>query len=587
MQIRFAVLGTVRAWSPDGELPLGGAKQKAVLAALLLARGKPVSMERIISAVWGEEAPSAAGTSVRSYVYRLRRVFAPYCPNIVSIPGGYLLSAVREVDTWRFEELNAQAVAARDTADTAAELRLLEQALEVGAGEALVGVPGPFAQQQRELHRELLLAATERRMTCLLALGHAGQAAAELASLVIHHPLHEGMHELLMLALHQSGRQARSLEVYVQLQDRLRSELGLDPTPRLKALHLRVLRNEESLPPGMGARSRGESPEQETASIRPMQLPAPTYTFVGRSTMLERLDATVGPAPSQPIVGLLVGVPGVGKTALALRWAHRMIGSFPDGQLYADFRGSLGRDGEARSVQSVLNDFLMALGVGPDRLPPTQDAAASLYRSLLAGRRILVVLDDMAASHQVTDLIPGTPGSSALITSQTRLPQVETAYQIQPLYVRPFTDAEAREFLVRHLGVRRVENDLPATRAILELCGGIPLNLTVAIYLSHDDSGPSLRSVAARLRASRFGRAQDRALSPDRLFETSFTSPSRRVRQPLVRVSNPGDESSTAGSAAPSAADRPVAEASGPLTEPAERHFVREETCGEAGFSGN
>ncbi|MEW2043040.1 BTAD domain-containing putative transcriptional regulator, partial [Streptomyces sp. NPDC005534] len=432
--VRFAVLGPVRAWHGEQEVDVGSPQQRAVLAALLLRRGRPVMLGELLDAVWGERPPAAAVSVLRTYASRLRKALEPERDSadaprvVVSVGDGYLLKVPEgALDLDVFERRIAESRRLRADGEPALAADLLHAALAGWQGAALAGVPGPLAESEASRLDEQRLAALETRLDVDVELGRHGEVIAELLALTGRFPLREQLCRLLMLALYRSGRQAEALAAYRRTRTTLVAELGIEPGAALRDLHDRILAADPTL--GAGPSPAHEPPEQvvlseqtgttdEPASptavhpARPAQLPADLPTFAGRSAELERARALLpegGSTPASVVISAIGGMAGIGKTTLAVHWAHEIADRFSDGQLYVNLRG-FDPTGVVVTPEEAIRTFLDALGVPPMRIPAGLDAQAALYRSLLARRRVLVLLDNARDTEQVRPLLPGSPG---------------------------------------------------------------------------------------------------------------------------------------------------------------------------------
>jgi DNA-binding SARP family transcriptional activator len=489
-ELRFAVLGPVRAWLGDTELDLGARQQRAVLAALLLADGRQVSLGALVDALWGPEPPKAAVGTVRTYVSRLRHLLAASVPDgvqemIQSAADGYVLHVrPAAVDLNLFLQWTAQAREARSAGDQAQAAVFLRDALALWRGDPLAGLPGEYAESQRVRLTELRMAALEERLALDIDRGGHVAATAELQTLLAAHPLRERLSELLMLALYRAGRQADALTVFSNVRRILNEELGIDPGPALQDLHQRILQTDEGL---IGAtKHQSTAMSQRPAEqpglpmhplVQPAQLPADLPAFTGRRAELVQLNSLLDPGapfPSTVVISAIDGMAGIGKTALAVHWAHQVADQFPDGQLYVDLRG-FDPSGKVMTPGEALRCFLDALGVAPQRLPYSLEAQAGLYRSLLNGRRVLVLLDNARDVEQVRPLLPASPGCLVIVTSRQQLTGLITTHDARALTLGAFSPDEARDALARRLGDRRLAADPAALAEVIELCAGLPL----------------------------------------------------------------------------------------------------------------
>ncbi|MFS4093928.1 BTAD domain-containing putative transcriptional regulator [Streptomyces sp. AF1A] len=475
--VQFSVLGPVRLHRQGSEAGAGQPRQCAVLASLLLRAGRPVSLSKLVDDVWGDEAPPSAVGSVRTYVYRLRQALREQSDSSVSlVDGGYLLRIQPDaLDLNRFKETTARAKEARSTGDLESAAGLLTQGLEMWRGTALAGVPGPFADQQRSVLGEMRLACVEEQLACEVERGHYAEAAAELSALLVEHPLRERVCGLLMTALYGAGRQSEALTIYHTTSHLLRQRLGVSPSPELQQVHERILSGRFQLPQSAD-RPKG-APATHPPHV-PAQLPAALPSLVGREREQEQVERLAADAEASSSVAICTvgGLAGVGKTAFAITVAHRLADRFPDGQLFADLQGA-GPEAEPRDPAQVLEDFLRSLGVRVEDMPQTAQARGLMFRGLLAGRRVLVLLDNAWNTDQIKHLLPGGPGSMVLVTSRMQMHALVAAYQALPLTLMPLSQTDARSLLARRLGAARTAAEPEAVDRIIRLAGQLPLAL--------------------------------------------------------------------------------------------------------------
>jgi DNA-binding SARP family transcriptional activator len=461
--LRFQLLGPVRAWRGERQVDLGSPQQVAVACVLLMHGGRPVTTQQLIDALWGEEPPPRAMGALRTYISRLRAVIEPERPArapaavLVSVPDGYALRVPAEaVDVLAFERAVEAADESRAESDHTAAHKYLHDALALWDGVPLAGVTGPYAESTRERLEQRRLYAQELRLESELALGRAAETVAELTVLVAEHPLRESLRGLLMLALYRSGRQAEALGVYTDTRRLLIEELGVEPGPELAALHARMLDGDLELAPPAAPADPVQVP------LRPAQLPTDIADFTGRSSLVEELMEALRNADVQAVaISALAGIGGVGKTTLAVHAAHLLRGEFPDGQLYADLRGA---GASPADPGTVLGDFLRSLGVPAREIPDGTEARSALYRTLLADRRVLVMLDNARDPAQVRPLLPGTAGCSVVITSRARMAGLPG---VRPFDVDVLEEAEALDLFAAIAGAERVAAEPQAARDVL------------------------------------------------------------------------------------------------------------------------
>ncbi|MFJ2928534.1 AfsR/SARP family transcriptional regulator [Streptomyces massasporeus] len=483
--LRFSVLGPVRAWRGDEPVTTGSPQQRALLAALLLREGRTATAAELIDALWGEEPPSQALAAVRTYASRLRKVLDPggearrsggtaatATAVLVSESGGYAVRDLAEdaLDLTVAQDLATEAEKARSAGDLCHARETLRRALALWDGETLAGVPGPYAETQRVRLEEWRLQLVESRLDMDLEQGCHAEAVSELTALTAAHPLRERLRELLMLALYRSGRQAEALAVYADTRRLLADELGVDPRPGLSELQQRILQAD----PGL-AEPSSPAPEPAAVPVRPAQLPATVPDFTGRSGFVRELGDILASAEGRVMaVSALAGIGGVGKTTLAVHVAHQARAAFPDGQLYVDLQGAGAR---AAEPETVLGSFLRALGTADSAIPDSLEERAALYRSVLAGRRVLVLLDNARDAAQVRPLLPGTDGCAALVTSRVRMLDLAGAHLIDLDVMSP---DEALALFTKIVGEERVASERKAALDVVAACGFLPLAIRIA-----------------------------------------------------------------------------------------------------------
>ncbi|GAA4460154.1 BTAD domain-containing putative transcriptional regulator [Phytohabitans houttuyneae] len=485
-----------------------------MLAALLLQAGMPVSIQQLMETLWDDDAPRSAEATIRTYVYRLRRVLTPVgagTPVIRSAGAGYLADIrPEELDLATFRQLIGAAEVARRESDTVGAADLLRRGLALWNGEPLAGLPGHPMERYRANLAKLRLNALEALLAAEIDLGAYVSAGDQLASLVSEHPLDERFRRLLMLALWRSGQQAEALSVYQDARDALAAELGVDPGPQLQALHLQILRADPPVPAQRSAPEREVEPvatltlaRQRTSQATPAQLPADLPDFIGRTAELAGLDALLppgdAPAPAM-LISTIHGMAGTGKTALAVHWGHRIAGRFPDGQIYLNLRG-FHPSGVVMSPLEALRAVFDALGVDPRQLPDGLDAQAALYRSLMAGRRMLLLFDNARDADQVRPLLPGSRGCLVIVTSRHQMPSLVAIEQARPTKLCVLPDDDARAYLRSRLGTQVGAEDDAAVDNVVRLCGGLPLALSLVAARSVLNPNGSVAALAAQLTA--------------------------------------------------------------------------------------
>ncbi|MGV9267544.1 AfsR/SARP family transcriptional regulator [Kitasatospora sp. NPDC003701] len=517
--LRFAVLGPVRGWRGEEELSLGSPQQQSLLLALLFRSGRHVSGAQLIDDLWGDEPPARATGVVRTYVHRLRRVIGAQA--LTSVSGGYLFTGGGGLDTARCEALLAEARARRADGRHPEAAATLRAALALWRGEPMSGLPGPYAQRQRREWDERRLAVTESCLEAEVDGGRWAEAVAELSAAVEEHPLRERLSELLMLALFRSGRQAEALAAFRAADRRLRAELGVGAGPGLRDLHGRILAADDTLtaPTGPALLPAPAEPADPPAgpdpasTLVPAQLPASTADFTGRQAEAEALRAALREPGSVPVAAL-AGMGGVGKTALAVHVAHSLAAEFPDGQLYLDLHGA---DGRPTRPEEALAVFLRSFGVVGEAIPAGLAERSARYRSLLSGRRVLVLLDNARDAEQIRPLLPGSAGCSVLVTSRTRLGALPNA-RFAELAVLPAE--EAVTLLTRVVGAERVAAEEEAARELVRLCGQLPLAVRILAARLACRPGWTIARLLAKLTGDRY--RLDALRSGDLAVESSF-----------------------------------------------------------------
>ncbi|MFF5288087.1 AfsR/SARP family transcriptional regulator [Paractinoplanes globisporus] len=484
--IEVCVLGPLelRAGEP---VPLGGHQQQAVLAMLVAARGRVVPADRIVDQVWGGEPPASATATLQAYVSRLRRLLEPDRPPraapsiLISEAAGYALRLpTAAVDAWRFE----RDVTLSGDLPPQQALGVLREALGRWRG-----VPyEQFADEEwarAEVARlsELRRAAQERGIAAMLRIGRIGDAVPAARALADAEPLRGEAWRLLALGLWAAHRSAEALDALREHRQHLADEVGLDPEPALSTLERAILgQRTEVLDQAVGG-----------AQVRPAQLPRSLAGFAAREAELDELTRFAG------TLAVISGAGGVGKTTLAVRWAHAVADRYSDGQLYADLRG-FGPEEAPADPADVLFGFLTALGVPDHRVPPSLGERVALFRSVLAGRRMLVLLDNAADADQVRSLLPGTHGCTVVVTSRNQLGGLVVAEGAHTLRLDAFDDEEARGYLRQRLGAERTDQDAAARDEIVARCGGLPLALAVVCARAITRDAFSLDVIAAELR---------------------------------------------------------------------------------------
>ncbi|HWO62419.1 MAG TPA: BTAD domain-containing putative transcriptional regulator, partial [Umezawaea sp.] len=507
MGTELRVLGQVEL-RVDGRLvEVGPARQRCVLAVLLVEANRVVTVEQLLNRVWTDRLPYKARQVASSYISRLRHALAGDV-TIVRRGGGYVLEVDPEaVDLHRFRRLVRQA---REQGDTRAPA-LLEEATGLWRGEPFAGLDTPWLAAVRTGFERERVAARLDRVDVALRCGRHTEVLPELFDLTDLNALDERVATQLVLALHRAGRTADALAHYRQLRARLVEQLGTEPGTALQELHQRILDTDPTLTPPPAAAINGGTAVEAKYPV-PRQLPAPPRWFTGRSAELGRLDLALDAEPDEDfstgsssraaatvVISAIGGAGGIGKTWLALAWAHLNLERFPDGQLFVDLHG-FSPAADPLEAAVAIRGFLDALGVDPGRIPADLDAQAALYRSLVAGRRMLVVLDNAAAAEQVIPLLPGSPTCTVLVTGRRRLASLIDRHGARHVPLDVLRDDEARALLADRLGIDRVADEPKAVDELVGLCGGHPLALSITARNAATRPGVPLTEIAAELR---------------------------------------------------------------------------------------
>jgi DNA-binding SARP family transcriptional activator/tetratricopeptide (TPR) repeat protein len=494
--VEFGLLGPLVVRSGDTPAQVSAGKQRVLLAALLLDANKLVANDRLIEAMWQGSPPGTARVTLQNYVMRLRHALGPTgYERIVSRPSGYLITVhPGELDVARFAEFHAAGLAAARAGAWESAVTQLSAALGLWRGQPLADVPSQVLTEA-EVPRlaGMRLETAERRIDAELHLGRHREVIAELQTLTAAEPVRERLHELLMLALYRSGRQAAALGAYQQARRQLIDKLGIEPGPGLRELNQKILLSDPALLPSAAPVTAGEGrlpaprpaapgPAAEGAAGRaqarcPSMLPAAVAGFAGRSRELAALSAMPGQDGRPVLITVIGGTAGVGKTALAVHWARQHAAWFPDGQLYANLRGFGPTD--PLSAAEALRAFLDALKVPATQIPASLEGRQALYRSQLAGKKVLILLDNARDLAQVRPLLPASPTAVVLITSRNELASLVVADGARPITLDVLTLSEAAEMLTRRLGPERVAAEPDAASELISLCARLPLALAI------------------------------------------------------------------------------------------------------------
>jgi len=523
--VHFRILGPLEFFDGRDWAPIGAKKWRSLLAVLLVRAGEVVPSDRLIAEVWGDDPPAGANNLVSVYALRLRRLIGDEQGQVLRTraPGYQLALEPGDLDAARFGELvtEARQELARHDPQRAAEL--LTGALSLWRGEALLDVPpSPLLIAEAERLAEARLDAVELRIEAEIGCGRPAEVIGEVSKLVTDHPLREGLWGLLMRALDGAGRHAEALATYSRAKDVLVEELGVDPGEPLQRLFQELLTRQPSqLPAGEGTAAYREPPEPDP----PRQLPADIADFTGRARDLARLceltpgDETADSAGAVQ-VALVTGAGGLGKTTLAVHAAHRLRPRFPHGQLYADL---LGGTAQPLAAADVLARFLRDLGVSDAQIPDGEEARAGLYRTRLADRQVLVLLDNARDYAQVRPLLPGSSSCAVLVTTRKIMPELVTARLVD---LDVLEEAEARALFAGIVGAPRVDAEPEASGEVLAACAGLPLAIRIAGARLAARRSWTVRALAGRLRSQqrRLDELTAGALAVRASFEVSYAS---------------------------------------------------------------
>jgi tetratricopeptide (TPR) repeat protein/DNA-binding SARP family transcriptional activator len=576
--VEFRILGPVELWADGKRHDLGSRKERCVLAVLLYELGRPVAAQAIIERVWGEDPPDKPLISLYSNISRLRaslrRVSGDGRDWGLRRSGSYTLDVSNgEVDLCRFRELRDKARSAAANRDDERAFALLNDAEGLWRGVPLAGIGGAWAERVRLRLNEERYDANLLRMKTGLQLGRHAELVGELVELAAQHPLSEKPTEYLMLALYLSGRRADALRVYPRFRRRYVDEVGNDPGAELRELHQRMLMDD----PGLAVKppSPALPPPAAPTATPTTTLPRDNPDFTGRAAELDTLSDWLGSAHAQsavPVIGIS-GMPGVGKTVLAVHAVHMYADHYSE-QLYLPLRGHA-PDEDPVDPASALGTLLRTVGVLDDVIPADVEERAALWRSRLAGRRALILLDDALDSGQIRPLLPGTPGCLVLVTTRRRAIDLPGMLWLS---LDPMPPAEAASLFARTAGRYRMDDDA-GMASVLRLCGYLPLEIQIAASELRRHPAWDIRDLDRRLREAR---AEDRQVGAAlALSYRHLTASQQRLFRQLALHPEPGFSrfAAAAMAAAPS-----VTETERALDVLLDHHLIEESAPGRFAF---
>jgi DNA-binding SARP family transcriptional activator len=528
------VLGPVEVTGPLGPAVLTGSRQRALVALLAVNAGSVVAQSRLIDALWGSDPPRTAVKTLYSHVTRVRQALAAAgLPDALATRSpGYVLAVARaDIDAWQFEDRVREARQQLATGAVVAAAASLHAGLALWRGDALQDAdPAGWGAAEVSRLYEVRLTAFEDLWDAELRLGRHAAALGELERLLVTHPYRERLVGLLMLALYRSGRHTDALDAYLRLRAHLADQLGVDPGPDLARLHASILRRD--VPDGTGFPLSVPTPTVHDGP-RPAQLPPRTGHFTGRAQELEALTRALDDALGDTRIAVVSGPAGIGKTALAVQWGHATADRFPDGQLFLDLRGH--SPDTTIGPAEALAHMLRSLGVPGDRVPVDLSERTSLYRSLMYGKRMLVVLDNAGRAEDLLPLVPATAGSLLVVTSRNQLAALATHHAVHAVGIDALDHGEAIGLLCRVLGAQRVDAEPDQAAELVELCGRMPLPLRIVAAKLVAGTHRKIGEVVAELVT--VGRLEALAVEGDsRSVRTVFASAYRALSPPAARM---------------------------------------------------
>jgi DNA-binding SARP family transcriptional activator/Tfp pilus assembly protein PilF len=540
--LRYALLGPVEVTVNGRLMDVQRPRQRAVLSYLLLNANKTVSVSELIEAMWGGAEPGTARTQVQSDISALRRAFKNEgiaIPVRTRAPGYFVASESGQLDIDFFKENFSNARREYERANIEASIEFIDSALGLWRGDPLSDLTASFVESAQLQLFEMRLSADELHAELNLMMGNYVAVVADVSPLVVKYPLHEELRRKLMLALFRSGRQADALWHARELRTALVEQQGLTPGRSFIEAEEAILRGDSSLDLLAPKQSVRLSPKPFS---KPMQLPNEPSDFTGRAEYLRELGKLAFPAASlgnRAVLVALVGPAGVGKTALAVHWAHRNADRFPDGQLYINLRGYDSR--RAVSSGEALSRMLRALGVGAEAIPSDLEDSANLFRSVVAGQRMLVVLDNALSADQLRPLLAASQDTVTLITSRSKLTGLAAREGARRLTLKPLAPGESMDLLGRLLGRESLRDEPEAVRQLTRVCNGLPLVLRIAAANIANQSSPRLADFVSELTSGDVLAAlqvpEDEGTSVLSVFDQSYNRVSATTRRCLRLLS--------------------------------------------------
>ncbi|WP_181245914.1 AfsR/SARP family transcriptional regulator [Glycomyces artemisiae] len=582
--MEFRMLGPLDVRGPDGAVAIRGRHHPRALALLLDEANRVVPVDRLAAGLWDEAPPESARQQIQSVISGLRRQLGPEGTRLQRIGAGYRLEIeARELDVLRCKAHETRARDLRSAGRTEAAAAELRSALREWRGPVLAGVEGRLVEATAARLEKYRLVLVERRIDLDLDRGADVELIAELRQLTAEQPLQQRFTEQLMLALHRSGRTPEALQAFAEFSERLADELGIDPGRSLRDLHTAMLRA-DARPAAGPAGTRRTAPLPPP--VRPALLPPDTAAFTGRGRHLDALDGLLDDEVEGVRLSVITGTGGVGKTALAVRWAYRVVDRFPDGQLFINLRGFDPRHAPLGPDEAV-RVLLDALGVPHQRVPADPEAQFGLYRSLLAEKRTLVLLDNAADAAQVRPLIPGGRGNATVVTSRNPLYGVVASQGAQTVPIAELSADEAYELLERRIGEDRASAEPDSVARIAERCARLPLALAVTAARAAAQPDFSLAALARELDETAGVLDAFAGDDPDTDVRAVFACSLHALTEPAARLFrllglHPGPD--FAAPAAASLAAAPLHQVRTSLTELTRAHLLTESEPGRYTF---